>query len=160
MTPFNLEKTAYEYLRAANVEKCVPVVYGYGFRTLSEWGLPHAQGNGDIYYAIVMEWLDGAEQLSTDNISLEFACSLLDGLYDIHQAGVLHYDLYRRNMMVVPHQARALWIDFSCAHMNEEYAFGIETSLATGVILELVYPTRSKVDLSFWKVEDAGEHAK
>ena len=139
MTPFNLEKTAYEYLRAANVENHVPVVYGYGFRTLSAWGFPKAVGNNDIYYAIVMEWLEG-EQLSTENITLEHAYNLLKGLSKIHQAGVLHYDIYRRNMMVIPQQARALWIDFSCAHMNEEYAFGIETEAASGVILELVIP--------------------
>ena len=162
MTPFNLEKTAYERLRAGKVENCVPLVYGYGFRTLSAWGFPEGHLDKDLYYAIVMEWLEGGEQLSTENITLEYACSLLEGLSKIHQAGVLHYDMYRRNIVVVPQQARALWIDFSCAHVNEEYAYGIEMQAATGVILELV---RSQVTsqltfASFWKAEDAVEPAK
>lgn len=138
MTPFNLEKTAYEFLQSANVKDCIPQVYGYAFRTLHNWGFPFDTEDEEVYYGIVMEWLENAEQLSAENITLHYACALLEGLAKIHEAGVLHYDLYSRNMMVIPGTRRALWIDFSCAHMNEEYALPEEMTAATGVILELV----------------------
>lgn len=140
ITPFNLEKTAYEFLKHANINEFIPDVYGYDSRTMSEWGFPGSIGDEDTYYAIVMEWLENGQQLSAENITLDYAWNLLEGLYKIHQAGVLHYDLYRRNMIVIPGTKRALWIDFSCAHMNEEYAMPQEMASAAGIILELVFP--------------------
>jgi tRNA A-37 threonylcarbamoyl transferase component Bud32 len=144
MTPFNLEKTAYEYMQAAKIERYIPHVYGYGFRTLSEWGIDipglDILGDEEVYYGIVMEWITDGEQLSVNNINIDYACSLLKGLAKIHEAGVLHYDTFRRNLMIVPGTRRALWIDFSCAHMNEEYVLAQEIGLAAGVILDLVSP--------------------
>jgi RIO-like serine/threonine protein kinase len=139
MTPFNLEKTAYEHLRGTKVHPHLPLVYGYGYRTLSNWGFPASSSDEEPYYALVMEWLEGAEQLSTENITLEHAYNLLEGLAKIHDAGVVHYDSYRRNMMVTPQ--RAVWIDFSCAHMGVEYApheFDEEMKIARAIIHELV----------------------
>jgi predicted Ser/Thr protein kinase len=140
MTPFNLEKTAYEYLRAAEVEGCIPHVYGYGCRTLSAWGLPSTPDRDGLYNAIVMEWIENAEQLSANNVNLDNACRLLKGLSKIHEAGVLHYDTFRRNLLVVPGTNRVLWIDFSCAHINEEKSHPVEMQGAAGVILEVVRP--------------------
>jgi tRNA A-37 threonylcarbamoyl transferase component Bud32 len=87
-----------------------------------------------------MEWLGSMERLSPENVKLETACNLLKGLYKIHKAGVLHYDLYARNMMVTPGGGRAVWIDFSCAHMNRVSEHEQEYNMATGIILEAVSP--------------------
>jgi predicted Ser/Thr protein kinase len=142
MTPFNLEKTAYEYLQAAKIEQYIPHVYGYGVRNLSEWGIDipglNVQDDDEVYYGIVMEWIMDGEQLSVENINIDYACTLLKGIAKIHEAGVLHYDTFRRNLIVVPGTRRALWIDFSCAHMNEEYVLAQEIGLAAGVIINLV----------------------
>jgi hypothetical protein len=138
MTPFNLERTAYEHLQAAQLVEFIPHVYGYGHRTLSEWGLE--VDDDSIYYAIVMEWLGSMKQLSPETVNFTTACKLLRGLYKIHKAGVLHYDLYERNMMVTPgvKGGRAVWIDFSCAHMNRESDHADEFQTAAGIVLEVV----------------------
>lgn len=138
MTPFNLERTAYEYLQAAQLVRYIPHVYGYGHRTLAEWGLQ--VDDDSVYYVIVMEWLDNMRQLSPETVNLSTACGLLKGLYKIHKAGVLHYDLYARNMMVtpVPKGRRAVWIDFSCAHINREDDHEQEFQTAVGIVLEAV----------------------
>jgi predicted Ser/Thr protein kinase len=140
MTPFNLEKTAYEYLQAAGVKDCIPHVYGYSVRTLADWGLETTWEDTDEWYGLIMEWLEGGEQLSVNNITHNNACRLLLALAKIHAAGVLHYDTYRRNLMVFPGTRRVVWLDFSCAHMNEEYAHPGEVELAAGVIFEVVCP--------------------
>ena len=138
MTPFNLERTAYEYLQAAGVKSCIPHVYGYSVRSLFNWGLEETTEDTGEWYGLIMEWLAGGEQLSVKNITIDNACSLLLALAKIHEAGVLHYDTYRRNLMVFPGTRRVVWLDFSCAHMNEEYAHAEELELAAGVIFEAV----------------------
>jgi len=136
MTPFNLEKTAYELLQDANIVGYIPHVYGYGYRTLSDWGIPSSED--DIYYGFVMEWLGKAEKVSAENITLDSAAMLLEGLADIHRAGVLHNDMYRRNIMVIPGEERGVWIDFSCAHTDEENMHRQEMNICGGIVLGLV----------------------
>jgi len=138
MTPFNLEKAAYEVLLAADVHEAIPEVYAYGCRTLSGWGFPSSEGDLQERYAIIMEWLEGAERATPENLTLDHATGFLYGLAEIHAAGVLHYDLYRRNMMVIPGSDRAIWIDFSCAHLNEEYALSGEMTTARAVVMQMV----------------------
>lgn len=138
MTPFNLEKTAYEALQHAKVKDYVPHIYAYTHGRLSDLGFPGSINDEDIYYGLVMEWLDGAQQISGQNVTLSTACELVKGLSEIHRAGILHYDLYRRNIMVIPEKERGVWIDFSCAHMNEEYAQPDEMTSAVAIILENV----------------------
>lgn len=140
MTPFNLELNAYEcLLHADQVHKYIPHVYGYGERTLSQWGVPTELPNDkDLYYGIVMEWVENAEQLSTKNVTVGLASNLLTGLSKIHEAGVLHYDEYPRNMLVVPEIKRSLWIDFSCARMNEDKYLAQEMDIAARIILDKV----------------------
>jgi len=139
MTPFNLEKTAFEHLLAAKATNFIPKVHGYDARTLAGWGLPQDENNSDtLYYGILMEWLSGAECLSVHNITFNKACALLEGLDEIHKAGVLHVDPFRRNQMVFPATHRVAWIDFSCAHMNEEFVHSNELGDVAGTIMELV----------------------
>jgi len=139
VTPFNLEKRAYEYLQHAEVEGCIPKVYGYGYRTLLEWGLAKAKNDSAKYNAIVMEWLEDAEQLSAENITVSSAIQLIEGLYRIHEAGLTHYDIYRRNMLVLPKENRGVWIDFSCAHINEKAINAQELRSAISSIMQTVH---------------------
>ena len=143
LTPFNLERTAYEHLLDANIVGYIPHVYGYGYRTLPEWGFPSTEE--DMYYGLVMEWLDKAERISAENIRLDSAAMLLEGLADIHKAGILHNDLYRRNIIVIPGENRGVWIDFSCAHTNEKYAHRQEMNIATGMILDMVVQLKDRL---------------
>jgi RIO-like serine/threonine protein kinase len=141
MTPFNLEKTAYEYLQAAKIENYIPLVHGYDHRTLSEWGLPFGTDDDQLYYAIVMEWIENGEQLSPENITLSSACMLLTGLEKVHAAGVLHWDTYKRNLMVVSDTSRGVWIDFSCALIGQDRYHAQEMASAQALILEMVSPS-------------------
>jgi hypothetical protein len=136
MTPFNLELQAYErLLELDGIQRYIPKVFGYGQRTLSEWGFDRSPTDEDIYYAIVMEWIENAEQISAANVTVGNACKLLAGLSKIHQAGVLHNDVFRRNTMVIPGTNKAIWLDFSCAHLNEEAYLAQELEAAAGMIL-------------------------
>jgi len=126
MTPYNLERTAYTYLRHADVTYYVPEVYGWGKRTKKGWGLD-SNGKSE-YYGIVMEWLEGAEPINQRNVSLDHAVSLAYGLSKIHDAGILHFDGFDRNMMIFPDSKRAVWIDFSCAQVGSaEFSYRQET---------------------------------
>lgn len=140
-TPFNLELTAYErLLHDRNIQKYIPHVYGYGLRTLSEWGFDRSPDDKDVYSGIVMEWIENAKALARDNVTIHNANVLLAGMSKIHQSGVLHYDAFMRNTLVVPEARRAVWIDFSCAHMNEETYLGEEME---GVASSILYRVRA-----------------
>jgi len=120
MTPFNLELNAYEtLLDDPAMKNYIPQIYGWGERTLSEWGLPNNENNQDIYYGLVVEWVENAEWVSTGNITVRNAMNLIAGLSRMHELGVSHNDEFPQNMLVVPKLQRALWIDLSCARFNE-----------------------------------------
>jgi hypothetical protein len=146
MTPFNLESTAYEHFQAANIEQYIPLVYGFDYRTLATWGLPSDPNDDQVYYAIVMEWIEKAETLSVENITLEIACMLLTGLAKIHKAGILHWDAYKRNMLVVRDAERGIWTDFSCSLIGEDVYHEQEMKSVQAMILELVSPFRYTTD--------------
>jgi serine/threonine protein kinase len=132
MTPYNREATAYAYLLHADVRSYIPKVYGTAKRTVSGWGLDHIDGDNEgEYYGILMEWIEGSEQLTEANITIDLAVCLVNGLARIHEAGVLHDDTYERNILVVPGTSRGVWIDFSCSqvelvdeYLNEEMYIG------------------------------------
>jgi hypothetical protein len=152
MTPFNLEIRAYEALRHAKVEDFIPFVYGWDARTLSEWGFPNSDDDElDLYYGIVMEWLEGAEIVSAENITYLNACGLLLGLSRIHRAGVLHYDLERRNIMVIPGTNRGIWIDFSCSQLNSTYAQPQEMTTAIAILLKAVFQLTILANCQLWE---------
>lgn len=130
MTPYNLETTAYAVLREAGVEEYIPTVYGIATRTLGDWGIDIGWDNPREYRGLVMEWLEGAEQISSENVSLDHVVSLMTGLVKLHEAGVLHRDGFDRNIMVFPGSKRAVWIDFSCAHVQgPEWAYAEEREI-------------------------------
>jgi hypothetical protein len=146
MTPFNLEKAAYEAFLAAGIRDCIPKVYAWGYRTMSEWDIPNRQGETEERYGIVMEWLKRAEQVNPENLTFDHASALLSGLGEIHAAGVVHYDLDHRNMIVIPGSKWAVWIDFSSSHLNEEYGLPQAMNIAQGIVMQTVYWCRVSAD--------------
>jgi hypothetical protein len=139
MTPYNLETTAYAYLVDAGVKQCIPKVYGWGVRTMSGWGLEHFSGDDTARYcAILIEWIDGAQHLSEENVTIDNAVSFVNGLAQIHNAGVLHYDTFPRNMLVVPGTTRGVWVDFSCSHIGQEEHHDSEMYSGGGIAIRYV----------------------
>jgi tRNA A-37 threonylcarbamoyl transferase component Bud32 len=115
-------------------------VLGFASRTLQGWGIPGTSDDGGDYFGLVMEWLQDGEILSVNNINLSNACLLIKGLSRIHYASILHSDLYRRNMMVFPGSRRAVWIDFSCARIDNDLGIlAQELWSASGIIIQLVF---------------------
>lgn len=148
LTPFNLETTAYAYLQRADLEDYIPKVYGWGARTAGAWGLNDlenevvaldARTSKTGYYGILMEWIEGAEHVSEKNITIGLAVRFAHGLAQIHNAGVLHFDTFDRNMLVVPRMRRAVWIDFSCAQLGEEEHHKGEFYGGAGSAIEYVF---------------------
>jgi predicted Ser/Thr protein kinase len=137
-TPYYLETTAYAYLRRAQVEEFVPKFYGYDFRKPSNWGLQAATAEDEEpLYGILLEWLDGAKQLSEQNMDSAVVIDFMRGLTQIHNAGILHNDIFECNMLVLPSK-RSVWIDFSCAKMGREDIHDQEALALAGFAIETV----------------------
>ena len=119
-----LETNAYAYLRRAGVEQYVPKFHGYDRRTPAQWGLPSIMGHTDgEFYGILLEWLEGGVQLSEENVTLDNVVDFITGIARIHNAGILHNDVFERNMIFIPETKRSVWIDFSCSQLgyDEDY---------------------------------------
>jgi serine/threonine protein kinase len=82
-----------------------------------------------------MEWIEDAEPLSAANATIHNTSILLAGLSKIHSSGVLHNDTFLRNSLIVPGTRKAVWIDFSCAHLNEESNIPVEMEITARSIL-------------------------
>jgi len=145
-TPYILETAAYAYLRTARVEEFIPKFYGYDLRTPSQWGLDRIMGEEDgEFYGIVVEWIEGGEQLSERNITLELVVNFICGLIKIHNAGVFHNDPSEQNMLVVPSTKRSVWIDFSCALIGSQRYHQGEMEGVAGFAIGMVFPVRLDV---------------
>ena len=119
MLPYDSETAAYEYLAHNGVYHWIPHVFGTAVRSPAQWGLEHVDGDeeGD-YYGILMEWIEGGEELTEDNVRAHHVVSFIRGLVRMHDAGVIHNDIEDRNMLVVPGSERAVWIDFSSSRVD------------------------------------------
>ena len=139
ISEYNHETTAYALLRRAGVNYYIPTIYGVGRRTPAGWGIDTDTSETE-YYGILMEWLEGAERLNSQNITMDHAVTLVMGLTKIHDAGVLHFDTFDRNILVIPGSQRAVWIDFSCAHTEDviERSFRQEAYHGGGVPINYV----------------------
>lgn len=119
MTPYNREITAYACLLHANVRDYVHRVYGTAKHSVSGWGLKDVAGDtSGEYYGILMEWVEGSEELTEENITIDHAVCLSIGLHKIDEAGVVHDDANPRNKIIIPGTTRAVWIDFSCSQVE------------------------------------------
>lgn len=66
--------------------------------------------------AILLEYLPGAESLSCVNYSDELYPQAIEGMKEIHSAGVHHRDIYPKNLLLVHgNPDRLVWIDFDVA---------------------------------------------
>ena len=139
MKHYNFETTAYAFLNHAGVEYYIPEVYGWGKRTRSGWGITEDTCGTELY-GILIEWLDGAERLNSQNVTIDHAITLVRGLSKIHDAGVLHFDAVDRNILVFPGSKRAVWIDFSCAQTERimPFSFPQETYISAGLAIHYV----------------------
>jgi hypothetical protein len=134
-----LETTAYAYLQHSGLQYYVPTIYGWGVRTVSDWGLERIDGDEEgEYYGILMEWIAGAEQLSETNVTIGNTINLVHGLTKIHYAGILHFDTFPRNMLVVPGTERGVWVDFSCAQLGAEEHHDDELNAGGGIAVRYV----------------------
>lgn len=138
-TPYYLETTAYSYLGRAGVETVIPKVYGCGYRSRSGWGFASSEAEDQVRHrGLLIEWIDNAEALSEQNITIDLAANFIRGLIRIHNAGILHYDTFAHNMLVVPSKKRSVWIDFSCAQMESEAFHDQEIWGVAGSVIGMV----------------------
>lgn len=141
MTPFNLECTAYgRLLRAGVDQRYIPKIYGFAKRTLSQWGVSDiGQDEQDGFYGLIIEWIETGQRITPEDLTIDHAVTLINGLRKIHDAEVLHFDVFDRNILIIPGSKRAVWLDFSCAQFDEpDSSYDQEMYIAAGVILQYV----------------------
>ena len=70
--------------------------------------------------AIILGYIPGMRTLWIDNYSRERAEGFMHIIQEIHKAGVLHDDVYPRNMIVLDDDPeRVMWIDFDRAQVDD-----------------------------------------
>ena len=68
---------------------------------------------------ILMEYLEGGQTPSKENMTAPIAKSILEGLDYIHGAPVLHGDCQPRNILIYPETGRTVWFDFSNSSITQ-----------------------------------------
>ena len=72
--------------------------------------------------AILLEYLPDTEGLNCVNYSDELYPQAIEGMKEIHRAGVHHQDIYPKNILLVHgHPDRLVWIDFDVATTFTEF---------------------------------------
>lgn len=61
--------------------------------------------------ALLLEFLEDAQQLSVKTITPQIADAALRSLYHVHASYILHGDMHDRNILVLP-TGRVVWVDF------------------------------------------------
>lgn len=127
--PFTCESNAYQRLKSKGLceQGVIPDFYGV-IENINpkeaEWE-PHLEKFTDEELplnAVLMEYIPNMHQIDLSTYSEERLEKLHAILKEIHAAGVLHDDLYPRNMMVQVDTGRVLWIDFDRAQTFVEGA--------------------------------------
>ncbi|KDQ54712.1 hypothetical protein JAAARDRAFT_209371 [Jaapia argillacea MUCL 33604] len=114
---FHHEKQAYEHLLHFGVcaKGFVPDCYGWFKLPVDDVSWLHAFASDPRPpNAILLEYIDNAVQLDISNITVSIAENALTAISHIHQARVLHCDLYPRNHLILP-DGRVVIIDFDAA---------------------------------------------
>ncbi|KAJ5719070.1 hypothetical protein N7493_007525 [Penicillium malachiteum] len=115
---FRCEFNAYEKLYASGVcdSGFVLKYYGHIDRLDPATFYPHLQHFARNKFkpnAILLEYLPNAESLNCVNYSESPFSQAIDGLKEIHKAGVHHRDIYPKNLLLVRGTPdRLVWIDF------------------------------------------------
>lgn len=66
--------------------------------------------------AILIEYISGGEQLSRTNYTSQRMNKFMEYLEEIHDALILHGDIYPRNMWIFPDSVhKVMWLDFNRA---------------------------------------------
>lgn len=72
--------------------------------------------------AILLEYLPNAEELNCVNYSENLYPQAVEGMEEIHKAGVRHRDIYPKNLLLVRgNPERLVWIDFDVATTFTEF---------------------------------------
>lgn len=97
----------------------VPYCYGFIDRLDPSLFSPHLDHfAGDEFHpqAIVLDLLADPEPLNCVNYSIDRFVGVLRGIREIHRARILHYDIYPKNILIVPGEPeRVVWVDFDVA---------------------------------------------
>jgi tRNA A-37 threonylcarbamoyl transferase component Bud32 len=71
--------------------------------------------------AILIEYIPGIEPLSIETATKERMAKFTEGLQAIHDAGIIHFDTYARNMMVDSSKSdKVVWLDFDRARTLDD----------------------------------------
>ena len=68
---------------------------------------------------ILIEYIEGGEAPSSENMTVPMARAIINGLDQIHNAHVKHGDCNPRNIFVFPGTDRIVWFDFSTSFITE-----------------------------------------
>lgn len=124
---FRCELNAYKKLLTSGVcsRSFVPKFYGYIDRMDPAAFHPAFQHFAQDKFkprAILLEYLPDAEALNCVNYSDELYPQAIEGMKEIHRAGVHHQDIYPKNILVVHgNPDRLVWIDFDVATTFTEF---------------------------------------
>ncbi|KAJ6125886.1 serine/threonine protein kinase, partial [Penicillium samsonianum] len=118
---FRCELNAYKKLLTSGVcaRGFVPKLYGYINRMDPAAFRPAFQHFAQDKLkprAILLEYLPNSESLNCVNYSDALYPQAIEGMKEIHKAGVHHHDTYPRNLLLVRENPdRLVWIDFDVA---------------------------------------------
>jgi hypothetical protein len=120
---FKAEANAYfQFLLRGICGKYVPLVYGRHTSSYQIWNeqfpdIPVLRTDEITrnVHVLAIQFLDGFLPVSRENITFGMIGSALEGIVAIHSSDVIHQDVVPRNLLVRPHDNRAIWVDFSCS---------------------------------------------
>ncbi|CAI7572809.1 unnamed protein product [Penicillium glandicola] len=117
---FRCESNAYTKLLASGVceHGFVPIFYGYTNLDPATFypTLQHFARDKFKPRAILLEYLPNAESLNCVNYSENLFPQAIQGMKEIHRAGVHHQDIYPKNLLLIRGDPdRLVWIDFDVA---------------------------------------------
>ncbi|KAJ5783525.1 uncharacterized protein N7518_009202 [Penicillium psychrosexuale] len=68
---------------------------------------------------VLMEYIPDLNMIDISNYTEQRAHKLKQLLAEIHKAGILHFDLYPRNMLIQGDSDRVLWIDYELSEIYD-----------------------------------------
>ncbi|EKM52941.1 uncharacterized protein PHACADRAFT_147241 [Phanerochaete carnosa HHB-10118-sp] len=127
MKRFERESDAYAHLQhyGACEAGAVPKCYGWLELSVQDMDAIAALPGIDVRWqhlkddekppkALLIEFFEGAQRLSTQTITLAVADAALRALYHVHASYIVHSDVYGRNTLVLP-EGRVVWVDFDAS---------------------------------------------